>query len=174
MKRRFAEPKNHKSIKEYDFKTEYIKNEIYDGYVSVSKIKKVEEDWFVPRDDETEVCILANNYTWIMLYPKNQKYAITAMYDENNQIIEWYFDMVKNIGIENGIPYIDDLYLDLVITKDGETYILDENELQEALDNNDITKEDFDTAYETLKILLEKFDNGKNIKELHMLTDKYI
>ena len=75
-----------------------------------------------------EECIFANNYKWLEIYPDNEKYAITVMYDNNNNLIEWYFDMIKSGGTENGIPYINDLYLDYVIKEDGKEVILDEND----------------------------------------------
>ena len=67
-----------------------------------------------------------------------------------------------------------DLYLDLVITRKGEVYILDEDELLEAVKINDITEEDYKMAHDTLDMLLKKYDNGNNIDDLIDLTDKYI
>lgn len=174
MKRRYAEPKNHKSIVEYDFNTDYIDTDEYSGYVSIIKIKKVKEEWFVPRDDGKQECILANGYYWLIFHPDNQKFAITALYNENKEIVEWYFDMVKNISTENGMPYMDDLYLDLVITKSGEIYILDENELKQAIEEKDITDLDYKLAHDTLDMLLNKFDNGKNIEGLYNFSNKYL
>ncbi len=29
-----------------------------------------------------------------------KKHAITAMFDDNNNLIEWYFDMIKTNGVE--------------------------------------------------------------------------
>jgi predicted RNA-binding protein associated with RNAse of E/G family len=49
-------------------------------------------------------------------YDYNSKVKLTAIYDANNEIIEWYFDIARKIGKENGIPFEDDLYLDDVVT----------------------------------------------------------
>ena len=57
-----------------------------------------------------------NNYKWLEFYDYSSKVKLTAIYDENNEIIEWYFDIAKEIGKDNGIPYEDDLYLDVVVT----------------------------------------------------------
>lgn len=46
------------------------------------------------------------------------------MYDEKNEIVEWYFDIARKIGKENGIPYEEDLYLDVVVTPTGEIILL--------------------------------------------------
>ena len=69
------------------------------------------------------------------------------MYNQNKEIIEWYFDISKEIGSENGVSYEDDLYLDVVVNPDGEIILLDEGELKEALDRLEISKEDYDMAY---------------------------
>lgn len=69
------------------------------------------------------------------------------MYNQNKEIIEWYFDISKEIGSENGVSYEDDLYLDVVVNPDGEIILLDEDELKEALDRLEISKEDYDMAY---------------------------
>lgn len=90
------------------------------------------------------------------------------MFDDRNNLIEWYFDMIKTSGIKNGIPYIDDLYLDLVIRNNGNQRILDEDELEDALKKGDITKEDFDMAYRTMKEIQEKY--GNNLEQLNELT----
>lgn len=173
MKKRYANPKNHKSIEEYNFKIKEFKNNDFDGYVSFIDIKKVKDEWHVPREDGRLDCILANDFKWVLFYPKENsvKYTINAFYNKENELVEWYLDMIKTSGVEENIPFILDLYLDLVITKYGEVYVLDENELDEALKENDITKEDYDLAYKTLNELLEKFGHGNNISDLKEMTD---
>ena len=58
---------------------------------------------------------------------------LTAIYDAKNKIVEWYFDIAKKIGKENGIPYEEDLYLDVIVKPDFQIVLLDEDDLQEAL-----------------------------------------
>ena len=111
-----------------------------------------------------------DNYEWLEIYPDDEKYAITVMFDDKKNLVEWYFDTIKRSGIENDIPYIDDLYLDLVIRRNGNQIILDEDELKEALEANDITKEDFEMAYKAVNELKEKYSN--NLDELLELTNK--
>ena len=173
MKKRFIEPKNHKSIEEYNFIMKHIEIDSFKGYVGLIDIKKVKDEWYVPRDNGKQICILANNYKWLLFYPDSSDHAISAFFDENGEIIEWYIDVVKEMGIENGMPYMIDLYLDLIITSEGDIYVLDEEELKEALKSKDITKEDFDKAYLTLEKLLKKYDNGNNISYLKEISYKY-
>ena len=78
--------------------------------------------------------------------------------------------MIKTNGVENGVPYIYDLYLDLVIKSNGKEVVLDEDELKEALNNRDISKNDFNMAYKTMKKIQDKYRN--NLGELIELTNK--
>ena len=78
--------------------------------------------------------------------------------------------MIKTNGVENGVPYIYDLYLDLVIKSNGKEVVLDEDELKEALNNRDISKDDFNMAYKTMKKIQDKYRN--NLGELIELTNK--
>ena len=174
MKKRYMEPINHKSIDKYNFKKIHVNSNEFTGYVGFVNIKHVKNVWHVPRKNGKTECILNSGYKWLEFYPNNEKYAITALCNNRKEVVEWYFDMVKDFGIEDGMPYMNDLYLDLVITRKGEIYILDEDELLEALQTKDITKKDYDMAYETMNMLLKKYDNGKNIDELVDLTNKYL
>lgn len=147
LKKRFANGVNNGNI---EYTQKRVDEEFFKGYVCLAKIKKVEKPLIV-HDDNYTACIMDENYEWLEIYPDNKKYTLIAMLDENKNLIQWYFDMIKASGIENGIPYMFDLYLDLLITPQGEQMVLDENELKEALDQKIITKNDYDMAYETLK-----------------------
>ena len=98
----------------------------------------------------------------------DRSYALTIMFDDKQNLIEWYFDVSKNVGVENGVPYDDDLYLDLVITPQGNKLVLDEDELKEALSRCEITEEDVTLAYNTLEELDKKY--VQNMRELKSLT----
>lgn len=70
--------------------------------------------------------------------------------DENGKVLLWYIDMTAKQGIDvDGVPYFDDLYLDLVVYPDGTIIVDDMNELEEALSKKDITQEQFNLAVET-------------------------
>lgn len=161
MKRRFAfnENDNYKLIK--------VEEPFFDGYACFLKLQNIEKPLFF-NDGVNEFCIKDNDYEWIEVYPTNGKYAITIIYDDKGNLVEWYFDISKKIGLENGVPYEDDLYLDMIITPAGKEIVVDEDELLEAKQKGDITQEDVTNAYKTLKELENKYAN--NIDELNKLT----
>ncbi len=117
-------------------------------------------------------CILDNGYKWIEFYDYNSKIKLTAIYDENSQIVEWYFDIARKIGKENDVPYEDDLYLDVVVTPTGEIILLDEDELQGAYNRLEVNKEEYDMAYNEANQLMKKLENNKN--KLKEFTNRYL
>lgn len=98
---------------------------------------------------------------------------MTVGLNEENKILYWYFDIAKNtLFTDKGVPYIEDLYLDVIIDPNGKMVLVDEDELKDALDSNDINKEEFDFAYRVANDLISKV-KGKE-KELNEFTKKYI
>ena len=94
------------------------------------------------------------------------------MYNEKNEIFEWYFDIAREIGKENGIPYEDDLYLDVVVTPTGKIILLDEDELKDAYERLEVNQVDYDMAYTEAKNLMIQLE--KNIDKLNIFTNKYL
>lgn len=78
------------------------------------------------------------------------------MLNENDEILLWYIDMIANQGLDQeGVPYFDDLYLDLVVYPDGTIIEDDMDELEEALLVKDITEKQYNLAIHTSKKLKE-------------------
>ena len=80
-------------------------------------------------------------------------------------------ERAREIGKENGLPYEDDLYLDVVETPKGEIILLDEDELKEALDRRELTKEEYENAYKEAEKLMNILEKKK--EKLKEFTDKY-
>lgn len=163
MKRRYA------NKIEGDYIQKRIEEEYFKGYVCKVKIKNVSSP-FIVNNGLSKICIKDNDYEWFEVYPDNANYAITIMFDDNANLIEWYFDIAKEVGIENNIPYEDDLYLDMLIMPNGQKIVLDEDELIEALDLGKIMQSDVDLAYKTLEQLENKYVN--NFEYLVEFTNK--
>ena len=84
---------------------------------------------------------------WLHIMPYNENYLITAMIDEENNVVLWYIDIIAGHGYaDDGVAWFDDLYLDLVLYPNGKYKIQDMDELKEALAIKDITKSQYDTA----------------------------
>ena len=151
-----------------DLKILSVKDEHFCGDIYFYNFIEVREKLLIPNGK----CIMDNNYKWLEFYDYSSKVKLTAIYDENSEIIEWYFDIARKIGKDNGIPYEDDLYLDVVLTPSGDVILLDEDELKEAFNKRKITREEFENAYKEAEQLMNKLKNNKD--KLKEYTDKYL
>lgn len=105
---------------------------------------------------DNKYTLVASGYYWLQMAPKNKNYWITAMFDDKKEIVQFYFDVTKQNVIKNrGRSYFYDLFLDVVVLSDGESYLLDEDELQEALKYGEITQNEYDMAYTVAKSILD-------------------
>ncbi|WP_051348732.1 DUF402 domain-containing protein [Peribacillus kribbensis] len=158
MKRKKADRENWSRLLASQFHSS--RSTDYNGMWTRIDFEKIREPLFVTYNGITQ-CIVEEGYSWIQLFPEGERYTVTAVVDTKGRIIQWYMDVCWQHGIgDNGIPWYDDLYLDLVILPDGEYFILDEDELADALQSNAITKEQFDSAYQTLSMLIDMHKSG--------------
>lgn len=93
-----------------------------------------------------DVLIADKDYRWLQIALKDQFFWITAMYDREERLIELYFDITGgNCFDDPDNPCFEDMYLDIVVAGDH-FQILDQDELEEALENGDITQAEYDHA----------------------------
>ena len=156
-------------VNKQDNKIKSFNNSDFVGDVALIKFNKMNKPYMI---ENINLCMANDNYKWLEFYDYNKKYRLTAMYNENNEIIEWYFDIARKIGKEKGMPYEDDLYLDVVLTPEGDIKLLDEDELKDAFDRFEVNKSDYEMAYNEAKQLMNKLQNNKDT--LKILTDKYL
>ena len=172
MKKKYADYSGWKYVSEKEFKCKYFDNDDYKGYVCLLSANKVNERFIIERDGK-ELVLLDDNYKWLEVYPEsNKNIAFRVLITDKDEIIDWFFDIAKNsLVTDEGVPYIEDLYLDILLYPSGKIEKIDEDELQEALDNGDISKEDFDLAYNVANELINSID-GK-VNELIRFSKKY-
>ena len=75
------------------------------------------------------------------------------MFDHNGNIVQWYIDICKENGIENNVPWMDDLFLDIVVLPSGEIIEKDADELEDAYSKRIIDKRLYDLAWDEMKKL---------------------
>lgn len=172
MKRKHSDRADWFRLIKKEFTLNYIKNEEFDGYVSIIEIEKVREP-LIKKMLGREVCVVDDGYIWLQHVPVDKHCALTTMYNSNMEIVEWYFDITKQNGVdENGIPYFDDLYLDVVVLPTSDILLLDEDELKAALDKKDITSEDYELAYKEAEILMNGLAGSEG--KLIEFSNKYL
>ena len=137
-----------------------FKYEELEGEVSIIKINQVTEPLY-KRYNDISVKLADNGYYWLQLAIKNKNYWITAMYDSNKKLIQYYIDITKeNIIRQQGKSYFYDLFLDIVKLSNEKIILLDEEELMDALNNNVIDKEEFEFAYKEAREIINQLETN--------------
>lgn len=131
-------------ILEREYKASPCEFQSMEGVVSLLQIKKVTEPLMVPGENGEKVLIADVGYAWLQVAFKEQYFWATVMYDDKGRFMQGYFDITAgNIFDDMENPKFRDMYLDLVLLDDGRILVLDEEELEEAFRNKDITKEQY-------------------------------
>lgn len=130
--------------KEYvskDFSVEGIR-----GKASLLQIRKVSAPLIID-NIAGHVLIADSGISWLQLALEESFIWITVMYDQNDAFIQAYFDITDGNCFANpDNPTFEDMYLDVVLNKDLKLYLLDEEELEEALLNRHISKQQYEDA----------------------------
>ncbi len=151
-----------KCITSKDISGKRIHTDFFEGYVELIKIKEVSEAQIWKFNGEN-IVVCDNGFQWLSILPQNDFYCITAMMDSKGNILLWYIDMIDGQGTDlDGMPYFDDLYLDLVVYPDGTVIVDDMDELEQALSQKDITQGQFDLAMHTCDKLKKEMLHDRN------------
>ena len=163
MKRKIADRPNTKRILEKKYAHTHIHDNIFEGDISILCMDKVREPLII-QYEQRDICIIGDGHTWIQHFPKNTYHSMTTMIDENDHIVQFYFDIAKDIGrTETGIPYMDDLYLDVVYMPNEKPFLLDEDELDDALDSKIITQHEHDIAHKEAEQIMQDLLRGTQV-----------
>ena len=146
MKRLLANRPEWKRILEKRFYCSYLSSTDFTGYMTLLCLDKVREPLWAKASDKL-LRIADEGYSWLQHFPQSEHYSVTTMFDEQGKIVQWYIDICSGQGLtENNIPWLDDLFLDIVVFPTGEIRLLDMDELKGALAGDEITKREYDLA----------------------------
>ncbi|MCB0116449.1 MAG: DUF402 domain-containing protein [Caldilineaceae bacterium] len=161
MKRLFADRPNWKRILAKRFYCAYLSSPFFTGNVSLLCMDQVSEQLWA-KHGTPAVCIVDTGYSWLQHFPDNEHFSVTTMFDAEGQILQWYIDICLRNGVtQEGIPYLDDLYLDIVVFPNGEMLLLDSEELEHALTGCEITHEESELAHWVSTDLIGRLNRGE-------------
>lgn len=148
MKRKILNVTHWDFLDSYSYRCIHIDG-LFSGYISLIKIEKVKQKITVDYE-QSEKVLLDDGYKGLIFLPDEANWCVSVIYNTSNEVVEWYFDITKVNSInEQGIPFYDDLYLDIAVSPNFKVVILDEDELKEALDSKEVTQSDYEMAYNT-------------------------
>ena len=134
--------------------------EPFAGYVSLLRIYEVTEPQVWQWQGEPLI-VCDRGMAWLSMLPERGGLCITAQINADGTVALWYIDMIADQGVdEAGVPWFDDLYLDLIVHPDGTMLVDDRDELDEALRQGDITKAQHAQALKTCEALQKGLEGG--------------
>lgn len=153
MKRKRADRADWRRVTQRRFAVTHLDGPEFTGYVALLWIDGVRapmRDVFFGRG----VTVADVGYMWLQHLPSDGHAIVTTMFDRDGQIVQWYVDIVADHGTgEDGVPWYDDLYLDVVALPTGEVAIVDGDELNAALRSGDIDEDYHEMAWsEALRV----------------------
>lgn len=156
MRKKYTDETYLRGVSRYNVATRKLKGQ--DTYIVVKKILKIDEPFI------KNTTLIDNGYYILEYTPIDKLYNARAFIDNELNTKSYYFDISLGNGLENGRPYYDDLFLDIVygIDTDDNVKVLDEDELLEALARGTITKKEFDLAHSVCTKLVEEIKNNRN------------
>jgi uncharacterized protein len=161
MKRKYADRSDWKRILEKEYRLVRCDLEHFYGWIAEFKMIRVREPLFV-LSLGSSVCIADAGFTWLHYLRDGANHVVTLMLDSSSAIVQWYIDIVLEHGLdERGVPYFDDLYLDVVVGPDGQFEIKDADELEAALNAGVISQAQFDLAWLETNRLIGLLESGE-------------
>ncbi len=167
MKRKIASHDGWKRILESQFFMTHLEIPAFSGFVTRYDMIAVREPLFVQYNSE-RLCIADGGFTWMQHFPKNANYVVTSVFDNHQNLVQHYIDVTLEQGLnEEGVPWLLDLYLDVILTRSGQLILKDVHELELALKSREITKTQYDFAHITALSLMNRiYCGGLKVLEL--------
>lgn len=146
-------------------------DDVFCGELSLVAVDAIRNPLDCIHDGRT-LRLLDRGYQMLQWMPDGAPWAVTAFLDGEGQAAEWYFDVTASSGVEFGLPYYDDLLLDVVVLQDGTVHLLDEDELREAVQGGFVTPGQEAFAYGVARDIREGI--GSDVRALRSVTDEHL
>lgn len=160
MKRKYADRPKWTRIVKSRFGLTHVDTEEFKGIVSLYQMDEVKEALWVTYPT-ARCCIADNGHAWLQQMSTEHNFVLTTMFDAGGQVIQWYIDICLRKGVDaQGVPWFDDLYLDIVVLPSGAFHLKDADELEAALEEGVITKAEYELAWRVANELLAEIEAG--------------
>jgi hypothetical protein len=137
MKRKYGDRAGWARIAERAFTVAQIDLPAFSGVAALYTMLRVREPLYKPVAGELTL-IADDGFRWLQLYSadaQRQTYTVTAAFNPENIVAQWYIDVCAGHGVNHtGVPWHDDLYLDIVVSERGALAVIDAADLESAVE----------------------------------------
>jgi len=158
MKRRSADRAGWQRLTRRRFHTMHLDTPEFTGYRSLLLIDAVSAPFWT--QESVERCRIADTgFAWLQHFPASAQHTLTTMFDSQGRVAQWYIDICAGHGIDDrGVPWFDDLYLDIVVSPSGAHWLLDADELDAALHAGLVSRNEYDLAHAEARRVLDAIE----------------
>lgn len=155
IKRKYISRRGWQRILEMDRVIKPLSSPELNGLVCLICLRRVKAPLWVPCLGE-QVNIVDNGFYCFQIAPQGECWWLTVWMDTEGQPALYYFDVTKGNIIQGDDSCFDDLMLDVALLPDGRGELLDQDELDAALAQGNITAGEYQAACETAHALLSQ------------------
>ena len=140
-------------------------NEELNAYICVKHFIKLSMPFRVDDEKLGKVTLIDDGYYIVEYIPLDENYVVRTYIDKSKNVIQNYIDISIENGTKHGMPYYNDLYLDVINNHFGDRriYLEDESELKQALEEGIVDNEEYNMAYAVANKVVEEIKEGKNV-----------
>ncbi|WP_180809850.1 DUF402 domain-containing protein [Staphylococcus sp. 17KM0847] len=174
MKVKYIDKRHWRRLLDRDYIEVKVNNNKFKGIIGLITINKVREPLEVTVVGK-KMIVADDKYQWLQIVPEKKRYSVTVMFNDRGEPLQYYFDVnLKNIT-QKGKARTLDLYLDVLVLPDGRYELVDQDDLERALQTNQITRKQYHEAYIIAHQLMIQIDEDfKSIEDKVMYCFKKI
>jgi predicted RNA-binding protein associated with RNAse of E/G family len=173
LKRKYGDRSKWKRVIKRDYTQAFFNTVPFKGYISLLYIHEVSAPLIASYGDKG-VCIVDDDFILVQHFPDGKHYSLTTMFNSRGEIVQWYIDICLKNGLENNVPFMEDLFLDIVVLASGEIIEKDADELEAALSEGIIDESLYKLAWNEFNYLVEQIKTNTfgliNLVNLHKNT----
>jgi predicted RNA-binding protein associated with RNAse of E/G family len=160
MKRKSAERSDWPRVTARRFQSARLDSDDYCGHLTLLRIDAVTAPLIETYHGRSSLVADAG-FSWLQQFPDGARHAVTTAFDAQGTPVQWYVDIVRAHGLDaRGIPWYDDLYLDVILQPWGEVIVVDADELDEALGAGLVSLDEYHLAWREVHHLLGGIATG--------------
>ena len=142
-----------------------------DGVAGVTHILEVTSPLRVVNLEQSLV-VADTGYYWLRFGPARTHWWLTAAFNEKKRLVQYYFDVTRENFIHGVDSSFEDLMLDVVMMPGGQCVLKDQEELEAALVQGHITREEYELACREAEALLTALPDRE--PELRIFCEKLL
>ena len=152
-----------------------VENEEFHGLVCLLQLIDG-EPYYWNHPDGRKRAVIGKGMTWLQLIPDGQNHVLTAKYLPDESVSVWYTDVIEKIEYDfDGVAVFIDKYLDVAFSPQGEVIVDDRDELDEALESGELSKEQYDVALRECDMIVQEYCSSiEKIRETEIICGKIL